>query len=146
LLVCSSGGHLAQLYGLKAWWEGFDRTWVTFDTPDAVSLLEGESVITASYPTTRNVPNLIRNLWLAWKTVRRLRPALVVSTGAGVAVPFFMAAKVHGSKTAFIEVFDRIDSPTVTGKLCYPLSDVFALQWPEQRRMYRKGVVVGPLL
>ena len=42
--------------------------------------------------------------------VDRLRPAIVVSTGAGVAVPFFLVAKLRGAKTAYIEVFDRIDS------------------------------------
>ncbi len=146
LLVCSSGGHLAQLYSLKPWWERFDRVWVTFETSDATSLLSGERVISAFHPTTRNVVNLLRNLRLAWRTVDRLRPAIVVSTGAGVAVPFFLVAKLRGAKTAYIEVFDRIDSATLTGRLCYPLSDVFALQWPEQRRIYRKGVVIGPLL
>ena len=134
LLVCSSGGHLAQLYSLKPWWERFDRVWVSFETSDATSLLSGERV------------NLLRNLRLAWRTVNRLRPAIVVSTGAGVAVPFFLVAKLRGAKTAYIEVFDRIDSATLTGRLCYPLSDVFALQWPEQRQIYRKGVVIGPLL
>jgi hypothetical protein len=146
LLVCSSGGHLAQLLSLRRWWEGFERSWVTFDTPDAVSLLVDESVIPAFHPTTRNIPNLFRNILLAWRTIGRLRPSLVVSTGAGVAFPFFLIAKLRGSRTAYIEVFDRIDSPTVTGRLCYPLSDVFALQWPEQRRMYPKGIVIGPLL
>ena len=146
LLVCSSGGHLAQLYNLKPWWERFDRVWVTFETSDATSLLSDERVIPAFHPTTRNVVNLIRNLGLAWRTVGRIRPGIVVSTGAGVAVPFFLIAKLRGAKTAYIEVFDRIDSATLTGRLCYPFSDVFALQWPEQRQIYRKGVVIGPLL
>lgn len=146
LLVCSSGGHLAQLYNLRSWWERFDRVWVTFDTPDATSLLSDERVIPAFHPTTRNVANLLRNLKLAWRTIGRERPALVVSTGAGVAVPFFLVARLRGARTAYIEVFDRIDSATLTGRLCYPLSDVFALQWPEQREVYRKGAVIGPLL
>jgi len=146
LLVCSSGGHLAQLYNLKPWWQRLDRVWVTFDTSDAVSLLSDERVISAFYPTTRNIVNLIKNLGLAWRTMGRVRPGLVVSTGAGVAVPFFLVAKLRGARTAYIEVFDRIDSATLTGRLCYPISDVFALQWPEQREIYRKGVVIGPLL
>jgi UDP-N-acetylglucosamine:LPS N-acetylglucosamine transferase len=146
LLVCSSGGHLTQLYNLKGWWERFDRTWVTFDTPDATSLLSGERVIWAFHPTTRNLWNLIRNLGLAWRTVARLRPDVVVSTGAAVAFPFFLVAKLRGSRTVYVEVFDRIDSATMTGRLCYPISDRFLLQWEEQKAMYPKGEVVGPLL
>jgi UDP-N-acetylglucosamine:LPS N-acetylglucosamine transferase len=146
LLVGSSGGHLAQLHSLKPWWKRFDRVWVTFDTLDATSLLADESVINAHHPTTRNLPNLARNFVLAWKTIRRIRPSLVVSTGAGVAVPFFLLGRVFGAKTAYIEVFDRLDSATLTGRICYRMSNVFALQWPEQRRMYPKGIVIGPLL
>ena len=146
LLVCSSGGHLTQLYNLKGWWEQFDHLWVTFEKPDASSLLAGERVIWAHHPTTRNLGNLIRNLGLAWRTIGRLRPDVVVSTGAGVAFPFFLAAKLRGSRTVYVEVFDRIDSSTMTGRLCYPISDRFLLQWEEQRAMYPKGVVVGPLL
>ncbi|MEO8423498.1 MAG: PssD/Cps14F family polysaccharide biosynthesis glycosyltransferase [Actinomycetota bacterium] len=146
LLVCSSGGHLGQLYNLRPWWGEFERVWVTFDKPDATSLLADEEVVWAYHPTTRNLLNLLRNTWLAFKTLRRLRPAMVVSTGAAVAFPFFLAARLYGAKTTFIEVFDRLDSATMTGRLCYPLSDLFLLQWEEQKRMYPRGKLLGPLL
>lgn len=146
LLVCSSGGHLGQLYNLRPWWGEFERVWVTFDKPDATSLLADEEVLWAYHPTTRNFVNLLRNTWLAFATLRRLRPAMVVSTGAAVAFPFFLAARVYGAKTTYIEVFDRLDSATLTGRLCYPLSDLFLLQWEEQKRMYPRGRLLGPLL
>jgi hypothetical protein len=146
LLVCSSGGHLTQLYNLRPWWERFERTWVTFDKPDATSLLSGERALWAYHPTTRNLWNLLRNTALAWRTVRRVRPDLIVSTGAAVAFPFFLVGKLFGAKTIYVEVFDRIDSATLTGRLCYPISDRFLLQWEEQRAIYPKGEVVGPLL
>jgi beta-1,4-N-acetylglucosaminyltransferase len=146
LLVCSSGGHLTQLYNLRPWWERSSRTWVTFEKPDATSLLEGERTVWAHHPTTRNLWNLLRNTMLAWRLVRRLRPDLVVSTGAAVAFPFFLMGKLHGARTIYVEVFDRIDSRTMTGRLCYPISDRFLLQWEEQKALYPKGEVVGPLL
>lgn len=146
LLVCSSGGHLAQLYALRPWWRALDRVWVTFDTVEARSLLAGERWVPAFHPTTRNLANLLRNARLAWKVLREVRPALVVSTGAGVAFPFFLLARVLGIRTVYVEVFDRIDTPTLTGRLCYPVSDLFLLQWEEQRRSYPKGRVIGPLL
>jgi beta-1,4-N-acetylglucosaminyltransferase len=146
LLVCSSGGHLTQLYNLRPWWEPLERTWVTFEKPDATSLLAGERTIWAYHPTTRNAWNLLRNTTLALRTIRRVRPDLIVSTGAGVAFPFFLLGKLYGAKTIYLEVFDRVDSATMTGRLCYPISDRFLLQWEEQKAMYPKGEVVGPLL
>ena len=47
--------------------------------------------------------------------------------------------------TVYLEVYDRIDTPTLTGRLCYPLSRLFLLQWQEQRRFYPRGVVIGGL-
>ncbi|HEX6444175.1 MAG TPA: PssD/Cps14F family polysaccharide biosynthesis glycosyltransferase [Streptosporangiales bacterium] len=146
LLVASSGGHLAQLLALKPWWRERRRTWVTFGTEDARSQLDGEDAVWAHHPTTRNVKNLVRNLWLAARVMRRVRPRLVVSTGAGVAVPFFLVAKAMRVPTVYIEVYDRIDSPTLTGRLCRPLTDLFCVQWEEQRRFYPKAQVIGSLL
>jgi hypothetical protein len=48
--------------------------------------------------------------------------------------------------TVYIEVYDRIDVPTLTGRLCERLSTLFLLQWPEQKRFYPRGQVIGPLL
>jgi beta-1,4-N-acetylglucosaminyltransferase len=146
LLVCSSGGHLTQLHALRPWWEGHDRVWVTFRKPDSESILMGERVVWAHHPTTRNVVNLIRNLMLSWRLLLRYRPHLVVSTGAGVAFPFFLVARVLGKGTVYVEVYDRIQSATLTGRLCYPLSNLFLLQWEEQKSLYPNGVVIGALL
>jgi UDP-N-acetylglucosamine:LPS N-acetylglucosamine transferase len=146
MLVCSSGGHLTQLHTLKPWWERHDRLWVTFEKLDSSSLLGDERVAWAHHPTTRNLRNLVRNLGLAWRLLRSFRPHVVVSSGAGVAFPFFLLARLLGHKTVYVEVYDRIDTATMTGRLCYPLSDLFLLQWEEQRRNYPKGVVIGGLL
>lgn len=145
-LVCSSGGHLAQLMALRPWWKHQDRLWITFETPDALSLLAAERVIWAYSPTTRNIPNLLRNLRLAWKVLRAHRPDVVISDGAGVAFPFFLVARALGIKRVYVEVYDRLDSRTLTGRLCYPLSDLFLLQWEEQKRLYPRGIVIGRLV
>lgn len=147
ILVGSSGGHLAQLWALEQWWRDLPRTWVTFDTPDARGLLRHEDdVVWAYHPTTRNLINLARNWRLARSVVRRVRPSLVVSTGAAVAVPFFAEGRRVGARTVFIEVCDRIDSPTLTGRLSRPLTDLHLVQWPEQRALYDDAIAIGPLL
>jgi UDP-N-acetylglucosamine:LPS N-acetylglucosamine transferase len=146
MMVCSSGGHLAQLHRLRDWWSAHQRIWVTFDTLDAVSLLEGERTVWAHHPTTRNLPNAVRNMALAWRALRSERPDVVVSSGAGVAVPFFVAAKLLGIRTVFVEVYDRLDTRTMTGRLVYPLADLFCVQWEEQRRLYPRARLIGSLL
>jgi UDP-N-acetylglucosamine:LPS N-acetylglucosamine transferase len=120
---------------------------VTFDTPDALSLLEDEYDLTWAYrPTTRNVPNLLRNTCQAMRTIRRFRPTTVVSTGAAVALPYFVLARLTGRRTVYIEVFDRIETPTLTGRLVRPFTDLMLVQWPEQKALYDDAIDIGPLL
>src|SRR6476659_6083471 len=108
LLVASNGGHLLQLNQLRDNWPAEDRHWVTFDKPDARSMLAGESVTYAYYPTNRNVPNLLRNLVLALGVLVRLRPRAIVTTGAGVAVPFCWLGRLFEVRVVYIESFARV--------------------------------------
>lgn len=145
MLVTSSGGHLSHLLELREFWEEHRRVWVSFELPDAVSRLRGEEVVWAHHPTTRNLPNLLRNLRLAWSELRRRRPALIISTGAGVAVPFFWLGKLMGARTAYLEVYDRIDSATMTGRLVRRVTDAMLVQWPEQKSLYAGARVMGTI-
>ena len=141
--VCSSGGHLAQLYMLKPFWQDKDRIWVTFDKEDARSILEGERMIPCYYPTNRSLKALLINASLAWGVLRKEKPDLIISTGAAVAVPFFYIGKLLNCKTIFVEIFDRIDSPTMTGRLVYPVADRVVVQWEEMKKVYPKAINLG---
>lgn len=146
LLVASTGGHLTQLLALREWWSQYERRWVTFDNGHARAELEGEDVQFAYSPTTRNIPNAVRNAFLARTVLREYRPDIVVSTGAGVAVPFIWAARAMHIRTMYIEVIDRITTRTLTGRMVYPVVDAFAVQWPEQVALYPEATVIGATL
>lgn len=144
-LVGSSGGHLTHLYMLKPFWENKDRFWVSFDKEDARSLLKDEKMYPCYYPTNRSLNALIKNTKLAWNILRKEKPDLIISSGAAVAVPFFYLGKLYGAKTIYIEVFDRIDRPTLTGRLVYPITDKFIVEWEEMKKVYPKAVNLGSI-
>ena len=144
-LVGSSGGHLTHLYMLKPFWKNKKRFWVTFDKEDARRLLNGEKVYPCYYPTNRNIKNLIRNTAVAWKVLHKEKPDLIISSGAAVSVPFFYLGKLFGAKLIYIEVFDRIDKPTLSGRLVYPIVDKFIVQWEEQKEVYKKAINLGSI-
>ncbi|MFM9328713.1 PssD/Cps14F family polysaccharide biosynthesis glycosyltransferase [Paenibacillus mesotrionivorans] len=144
-LVGSSGGHLSHLYMLKPFWGNKERFWVTFDKEDAKSLLKGEKMYPCYYPTNRSLKALLKNTRLAIKVLRKEKPDLIISSGAAVAVPFFYLGKLFGAKTIYIEVFDRIDKPTLTGRMVYPITDKFIVQWKEQTQVYKKAINLGSI-
>ena len=144
-LVGSSGGHLAHLYMLKPFWNNKERFWVTFNKQDANSLLKNEKVYNCYFPTNRNFKNLIKNTILAFKVLKKEKPDLIISSGAAVAVPFFYIGKLMGAKLIFIEVFDRYNKPTLTGKLVYPITDKFIVEWEEMKEVYPKAINLGSI-
>lgn len=144
-LVGSSGGHLAQLHLLMPFLKDKDRFWVTFDKEDARSLLKDEKMYPCYFPTNRNIFNLVRNTFVAFKVLLKERPNLIMSCGAAPAIPFFFLGKIMGKKLIYIEIFDRYDKPTVTGRLLYPIVDKFIVQWEEQKKVYPKAVNLGSI-
>lgn len=131
LLVCSPGGHLLQLLRLAPAWEGLEPLWVTLPAADTDYLLREERVIHGRGPTNRSLRALASNLRLAWRVVRRERPDVILSTGAALAVPFFLAGKLFGARLIFVESVTRTTSLSLSGRLVRPLADAFFVQWPE---------------
>jgi UDP-N-acetylglucosamine:LPS N-acetylglucosamine transferase len=145
LLVASGGGHLQHLRWLEPWWRQHARSWVSFDTPDTRAALAGEEVDWAFHPTNRHVGNALRNLRLALRVLRERRPGLLVTTGAGVALPFVVGAWVFGVPSIFVEVYDRGGRPSLTGRLVAPFVHAVVLQGEAQTRACPAGLVLGPI-
>lgn len=145
LLVSSTGGHFQALKQLRPFWSKHQRCWVTFRNTSTEIALEGEKVYWAFSPTNRNIPNLIRNFLLAGRVIYQERPDLVVTTGAGVAVPFIILAKMFGSKTTFVESFTRIKQLSLSARLVLPFLDTLYVQWPQLQARYPQAELIAPL-
>jgi len=131
LLVCSSGGHLLQLTLMSDAWEDCARVWITFDKSDSRVLLANERVIHAYGPTNRNLRNFLRNLRLAVHVLRRERPAAMLTTGAGVAVPFAWLSRLGGVPVFYVESVTRIEEMSLSGRMIRPVAEQVFVQWPE---------------
>ena len=147
-LICSSGGHIFEMFCLREFWESKeDRFWVSFPTSDAEFLLRDEKkVYWAAHPTVRNVKNLAKNVVLAQKILRAERPDLIVTTGSGVAAPFLWTAKLMGIPTIFIESITRITELSLTTRMIYPFADRLLVQWEELEALYEKAEFHGRIV
>lgn len=125
------------MLALRDSWVDFRHAWVTLDGPDVEHLLESEQVIYGHGPTNRSILNLFRNLWLAWRVLGEQRPDAVLSTGAGLAVPFIILARLRGCRTIYVESVTRSSSLSLSGRLVYPFANDFFVQWPEATKLRR---------
>ena len=145
-LVTSRGGHLFQLYQLQDWWKNYERFWITGRGEDADYLLKKEKVYYGYFPESRNPINAVRNFFLGWKILRKEKPDLLISCGAGIAPPIFCAGKLLGIKLVFIEPYDFIEYPSLSGRLVYPLAEKFLVQHLIQKKFYPRAEYWGATL
>lgn len=145
-IITSKGGHVYQMYRLKPWWGKYDRFWVTLPGEDVASLLKNERVYYGYYPETRHITNAIRHISLAWQILSTEKPTLLISCGAGIAPPFFFIGKLFGIKTVFIEVFDLVRHPSLTGRMLAPFVDHLLVQHLSQKKFYPKAQYKGAIL
>jgi UDP-N-acetylglucosamine:LPS N-acetylglucosamine transferase len=145
LLVCTAGGHLLQLWSLRESWSAYEHAWVvgSHGGGDVESVLEGERIFYAHSPAARSIKNAIRNAWLAWRLVGRLRPQVLVTTGAAVAVPFAWIARLRGVRVTYVETLARAERPSLSCRMASPAADRVYVQWPELLASLPQGRYAG---
>lgn len=142
-LISSRGGHLFQTFQLKSWWECYNRFWITFPGKDVDSMLKKEKIHYAYYPESRNMVNAVKNFFLGLKILKKERPDVLFSCGAGIAPPIFLAGKLLGCKLIFMEPYDFIAYPSLSGRLVAPIVDKLLVQHKSQKKFFKKAEFWG---
>ena len=92
----------------------------------------------------KNFPlRFLKLLITAGNIILREKPNVVITTGALISFPFCLFAKLIGAKVVYIETFARVNDRSLTGKLVYPLADLFLVQWESLLELYPKAKYVG---
>ncbi|PPK97245.1 UDP-N-acetylglucosamine:LPS N-acetylglucosamine transferase [Kineococcus xinjiangensis] len=118
LLVASTGGHLAELMLISKLIEARpDSHWVTFDHDQSRSLLGDRTVTHVPYVAPRSLGGVLRALPTFVRLLRRERFDAVVSTGAAVAVPALLVARLFRCEAHYVESVSRFSGPSLTGRI-----------------------------
>lgn len=149
LFISSTGGHLTELLELKKIYNKYDSYIVTEKTKSNLSLKEefGKKTNYLFYGTKDHLIsyificpiNFIKSLYLFFK----IRPNYIITTGAHTAIPMCYIAKLFRKKIIYIETFANINTKTLSGKLVYPIADLFIVQWENMLKLYPKATYGG---
>ena len=125
-LASSVGGHLQEMLQLKPVYEGHRHFYILNDRISLPEALQGKT-----YFIRHSERDLLFfcNLWEAFRIFWRERPTHLISTGASLAVPLALVARLFGIQVMFIETFAAIHRPTLTGRLMYYIANRFVYQW-----------------
>ncbi|MFC4386542.1 PssD/Cps14F family polysaccharide biosynthesis glycosyltransferase [Gracilibacillus marinus] len=149
LLISSIGGHLTQLLQLEPLFSNYDYHIVTESSYITKEMKKQHPMSFLVYGG-RNYPikylfkfsfNIIKSLFIFLKE----KPDVIITTGAHTAVPMCYIAKLFRKKVIYIESFAKSSSPNLSGKLIYPIADLFIVQWESMKQFYPKAVYGGTI-
>ena len=143
--ISSSGGHWEELMCLKEIAEKCDTFYVTEKGGQAED--SGLKRMYTLPQINRHEKNFLQHFVALFKNASRIlkaeKPDFIITTGALIAFPFCLFAKIRGIKVIYIESFARVNNRSLTGKLVYPFADLFLVQWKPLLKLYPKAKYVG---
>ena len=151
LFISSTGGHLNELLQLAPLFEKYDYKIITEKDKANEKLKEqyGEKLYFLPYGTRAKLFTYIfKYFYLCLKTIYlyfKIRPQVIVTTGTHTAGPMCYLGKIFGSKIIYIETFANRNKKTATGRLIYPIADLFIVQWEEMLKLYPKAIYGGSI-
>ncbi len=149
MFISSMGGHLTEMMQLKSIFKDYDYKIVTEKHKSTIGL-KARYKSKIDYLKAGNkdhilkyvivIPyNIIKSLILFLK----FKPDVVVTTGAHTCVAMCYIAKIFRKKVIYIESFANIETKTLTGRLVYPIADIFIVQWHSMLKLYPKAKYEG---
>jgi beta-1,4-N-acetylglucosaminyltransferase len=130
--ICSHGGHLTEL-SLLSDLSSKDAVLISYHSP-RTEAFAGRKYLFDNFG--QKPWKLLTSLPSIIYILLKEKPNVIISNGAEIAIPFIFFARLIGIRSLFIEVYTRIDEPTITGKLVYPFCSNFLVLWPEMLKSY----------
>ena len=151
LFISSTGGHFSELLQLKPLFKKYDTYLVTEKdkTNENFKNEYGDRLYFLPYGTrSKMLSYIFKYFYLCLKTIYlffKIRPKYIVTTGTHTAVPMCYLGKILGCKIIFIETFANSKSRTLSGRMIYPIANLFIVQWREMINLYPKAVYGGSI-
>ena len=143
-IVSSCGGHLTEVRCLKPAYEKYAHFYVLNDKAMLPSDMQGKTYFIAH---SERDWKFFLNLWEAFRILRRERPDVILSTGAGPIVPFAIVGRLFFRiRIVFVETITSVHKATLTGKIMQHLAHRFFYQWKSLSAFFPKGEYGGPLI
>lgn len=143
-IVSSCGGHLTEVRCLKSAYSTFEHFYVLNDRVILPSDMQDRTYFIAH---SERDWKFFLNLYEAFVILRREKPDVILSTGAGPVIPFALVGRfLFGLRVIFVETITRKEKPSITGRVMYWLAHDFFYQWKTLRPFFPKAKYGGQLL
>ena len=147
MFISSVGGHLTQLLELKTIFKDYNYVLVTEKNDVTKDMNKNYKMEYLIYGSREYIFkylfifmfNIFKSFYLFFK----YRPNVIVTTGTHTAVPMCYIGRLFRKKVIFIESYAKRTSPTLSGRLVYPIASTFIVQWENMLEFYPKAKYFG---
>lgn len=142
LAIASAGGHLVQLCRLMPAWEGCNTVIATTSDGYRTQIEALADLCRQPFPLIKLVTE--SNRWQKLRVLRsvidililliRVRPDVVITTGAAPGFIALRFARVVGARTVWIDSIANSDELSLSGKMARKHADLWLTQWDHLAR------------
>lgn len=154
LFVAGSGGHTSQLsillqeighrYHSELMLEKTDKLGIE-KFSRKYKIYTADVIRGKSEPMLTTLLRVFLNAIESMVILIQANPDCIVTTGPGLGIPICILGKIAGKKIIVIESWSRTKTKSYIGRVLYPFSDLFFVQWPEMLKLYPKAKYAGRL-
>jgi hypothetical protein len=131
--IASGGGHWIQLCRLRPVLDECDTWYVSVDASYAHDV--GVDRLTVVRDASRWTKlNLVVQALQVLRVLVRLRPDVVLSTGAAPGFFGLLFGKLLGARTVWLDSLANVEQVSLSGRMSRRLSDLWLTQWPHLDR------------
>ena len=128
LAVASGGGHVIELLRLQPAFEEHELMYMSTSESYA-STFKGHQYFTVPDFSQWTVYRMPYAAWVMYKIMAKVKPDVVVTTGAAPGVLALLVGWLLGAKTIWIEASCHTEKISISGKMCKLFADRVYTQW-----------------
>ena len=130
LAIASGGGHWVQLLRLMPAFKDHD---VSFVSTNQVyeKMVHPHAFYTVKNSSRRSMLSVFRSSQAVLSIIMKVRPNIIITTGAAPGLMFILAGKLIGAKTIWVDSIANVEELSLSGRLAVKIADRIYTQWPE---------------
>ena len=129
LAIASGGGHWIQLLRLRPAFAGARVSFASVDPGSAGTVGESEFFTFPDANRDRKIALIGQILRITW-IILRVRPDVIVTTGASCGYVAIRIGRLLGARTMFIDSIANAEKLSLSAQLAQPHANLTLTQWP----------------
>jgi len=130
LALSSGGGHWIQLLRMRRAFDGCDLVFATVD-PGSAAMVEGHEFHIFPDANKDTKIELMKSAWRMLGLVRRVKPDVIVTTGAAGGFFAILFGRMMGARGVFVDSIANAHTLSISARLVLKTGGTVYTQWPK---------------